>query len=128
MGSRPTKKMTDPRLPTAAEIDENNKTHLPYRNWCSMCAKGRGKEMPHRKATSEHLLNDMHVDFTFGGSKDLCGETTPCPVVRERLSRMTMAASFQRLVGDSSWDFLDRQALRLHANRTPIDRHANVKK
>ncbi len=28
------KKMLDPRLPTQAEVDDHNLTHLPYRNWC----------------------------------------------------------------------------------------------
>ena len=77
----------NPRLPTAAMIDEHNKTHLPYRNWRSVCVKGRGKEMPHMKATGEHLLNEMHLDFMFLGSKDLPGKTVPCLVVRERLSK-----------------------------------------
>ena len=93
MGSRSTNKMTDPRQPTSAEIDDHKRTNLPYRNWCSVCVKGRGKEMPHMKAAGDHLLNEVYLDCMFLGSKDLAGETAPCLVVRERLSRIAMAAA-----------------------------------
>lgn len=92
-GSRGTKKMADPRMPTPTEIDEHNKTHLLYRNWCSLCMKGRGKEMPHTKVTSEHSLSEIHLDFMFVGPKGAPGDTLPCLVAREALTKMTMSAA-----------------------------------
>ena len=38
----------DIRLPSQEEVDKHNLTHLPFRNWCPRCMKGRGKKAPHR--------------------------------------------------------------------------------
>ena len=38
----------DIRVPTQEEVEKHNLTHLPFRNWCPHCMKGRGKEAPHR--------------------------------------------------------------------------------
>ena len=38
----------DIRTPTQAEVDRHNLTHLPFRNWCPHCMRGRGKEAPRR--------------------------------------------------------------------------------
>ena len=48
-GPRKPEKMADPKLPNKAEIEEHQKTHLPFRNWCKHCVKGRGVEEPHRR-------------------------------------------------------------------------------
>ena len=46
---REVKKLTDPRRPSEAEVEEHRrKNHLPYRNWCGICIKAKGKEMEHR--------------------------------------------------------------------------------
>lgn len=37
-----------PDQPTAAEVSEHRKTHVPYRNWCPHCVAGRGRNDPHR--------------------------------------------------------------------------------
>ena len=46
-GRRFVKKLQDPKKPSAEEVEEHEKTHLPYRSWCKACVKGRGKAMPH---------------------------------------------------------------------------------
>jgi hypothetical protein len=43
------KVVADPRLPTEKEIEKHCPTHLPYRNWCSVCVVGKGKDLDHRK-------------------------------------------------------------------------------
>ena len=45
-GKRATVKMNDPSMPSKAEREEHEKTHLPYRSWCRHCVLGRGKELP----------------------------------------------------------------------------------
>ena len=47
-GSRKVKKVQGPREPSEEERIEHEMTHLPYRNWCRHCVRGRGKRMPHR--------------------------------------------------------------------------------
>ena len=38
----------DPGDPTPAERERHNATHVPYRSWCLVCVKGKGKEESHR--------------------------------------------------------------------------------
>ena len=33
----------DPGEPTKEEINRHNVTHLPYRSWCPICVKAKGK-------------------------------------------------------------------------------------
>ena len=47
---REVKRLIDPRRPSEAEVEEHKrKNHLPYRNWCAICIKGKGEEMDHRR-------------------------------------------------------------------------------
>ena len=50
MDARKTVQMADPKKPSQEEMMEHEKTHLPYQNWCRHYVRGRGKEMPHKKA------------------------------------------------------------------------------
>ena len=43
----------DPRLPTQAEVDNHNITHVPYRNWCPHCVRGQGRDLDHRRSVDE---------------------------------------------------------------------------
>ena len=47
------KRMIDPRRPTEQEVEDHNRTHLPYRNWCPHCVQARGKDLDHRKSIEE---------------------------------------------------------------------------
>ena len=46
-------KMLDPRQPSEEERRTHNLTHLPYRNWCERCVKGRGREADHKQLKSQ---------------------------------------------------------------------------
>jgi hypothetical protein len=43
----------DPRKPTQKEVEDHRLTHLPYRNWCTVCVKAKGKDLDHRKVVTE---------------------------------------------------------------------------
>ena len=45
--------LLDPRRPSQKEVDDHELTHLPYRNWCDICVKCKGKYLDHRKAVEE---------------------------------------------------------------------------
>ena len=92
-GERKPRKIADPIMPSESEVAEHMKTHLPFRNWCRHCVRGRGTEMPHQRVTGERELPEIHFDFAFLGDEGHPGETLPVLVVRERLSRMTMASA-----------------------------------
>ena len=61
-GERKPVKMNDPVEPSAEERKEHEITHLPYRNWCRHCVRGRGKEAPHEKKKGgvDGELNELH--------------------------------------------------------------------
>ena len=46
-------KVLDPRQPSEEERRTHNLTHLPYRNWCEHCVKGRGREADHKQLKSQ---------------------------------------------------------------------------
>jgi hypothetical protein len=84
--------MLDPKLPSKAEIEEHMLSHLPYRNWCEHCVKGRGRQMDHRRQEEDRETIEFHMDFCFpGGEADK--ETQTILVMRERTTRMTMASA-----------------------------------
>ena len=91
-GARVAKKMQDPRKPSHAEIDEHMQTHLPYKSWCRHCVRGRGRQSPHQAGTQEPTLCEVHFDYGFLGKENQPGQTVPTMVVKERKSRMLMAA------------------------------------
>ena len=67
-------------------------THLPYRNWCEYCVKGRGREAAHAKGTGERSdLPELSLDYCFPTKEDGTGGLTIL-VARERYTRMTLAA------------------------------------
>ena len=47
--TRVPKSLFNPLFPSKADVDSHNLTHNPYRNWCSVCIKARGKEDLHKR-------------------------------------------------------------------------------
>ena len=81
----------DPRLPSAKEVTDHYLTHVPYRNWCPHCVRGRGKDLDHRKGLDEdRRLREFSFDYCFLG--DDKGGTITVLVGRERVTGMTMAS------------------------------------
>ena len=44
--------LPQPKVPTQAEIDAHNVTHLPYRSWCKWGVMARRRATQHRKSKS----------------------------------------------------------------------------
>ena len=71
------KYIRDVRLPTADEVEKHMMTHLPYRNWCEYCIKGRGKEAAHTRRTGEASdLPEVSLDYCFPSKEDGTGGLT----------------------------------------------------
>ena len=49
-------RLVDPRKPTKEELEEHELCYVPYRSWCPVCGRAKGKELDHRKAV--HGLGD----------------------------------------------------------------------
>ena len=55
--------MKAPQQPTRQERFEHELTHLPYRSWCPICVKSKGRTDNHPKQTSRQPV--IQVDFTY---------------------------------------------------------------
>ena len=67
----PLKKVKNPKLPTAAEVEDHNRTHIPFRSWCQWCVEGRGRGDQHR-STPGSSIPIVSLDYFFitdGGVK-----------------------------------------------------------
>ena len=85
------RRLGDPRLPSAKEVEEHYLTHVPYRNWCPHCVRGRGKDLDHRRAIEdERKIREFSFDYCFPGDEK--GFRLTVLVGRERTTGMTMAS------------------------------------
>ena len=61
----------DPGQPTARQIEEHRKLHLPFRSWCRWCVLGRGRGLQHRRRWGS-IIPIVGLDYFFltkGGVK-----------------------------------------------------------
>ena len=65
------KGFVDPRLPSPAEQAAHALVHVPYRNWCGVCVRAKGRDLDHRTAVcSEYQIPEFSFDFCFPGDKE----------------------------------------------------------
>ena len=70
---RVVKSLVDPRKPSDREVEEHNRTHSPYRNWCEVCVRAKGKDADHRKCVQEDRgLSEYSFDYCFLGDELGC--------------------------------------------------------
>ena len=84
---RKVKSKPDPRVPTKAEIEEHNVSHIPPRSWCPHCVAGRGIESPHRSGDDESVIPKISMDYFYMGQED-SEDTLPLLAVKTRPERM----------------------------------------
>ena len=66
-----------PKGPTKREREQHEATHLPYRNWCRHCVRGRGRNRPHAAARNEEEDDEdkerrvpkISIDYFFMGQE-----------------------------------------------------------
>ena len=94
-GRRESLRVLSPARPGVEEVREHELTHLPFRNWCDHCVRGRGEERPHRRVRDDPVQHEVHLDFCFPG--DEFGEKgLTILVARERLTKMMMGTVVPR--------------------------------
>ena len=66
----PIKHAIDPGQPTATQVEDHRKTHLPFRSWCKWCVLGRGRGLQHRKSgtSSVPVIGMDYFFLTKGGA------------------------------------------------------------
>ena len=65
------RRILDPREPTENEIKEHQEmNHAVYRNWCPICVRASGKEMPHKKCGDKTREVPVYeFDYCFPGDE-----------------------------------------------------------
>ena len=89
----PIKRPRNPTGPTPEEKEKHWATHLPYRSWCPICVKARGREDPHRgmkkKEDVEELLPRISMDYAEVGNEQDGKDARKLLVGRDRQSKFT---------------------------------------
>ena len=59
-----------PCKPDAETVEDHNRTHFPWRNWCEVCVKAAGRVLGHKSLEGkERRLTEYHFDFCFLGDE-----------------------------------------------------------
>ena len=62
----PLRPANNPQTPSAKAMEEHRTGgHIPFRDWCRFCIKGRGLEDQHRPATEESSIPIVGLDYFF---------------------------------------------------------------
>ena len=62
-----------PLQPTQQEIDEHQITHVPYRDWCAHCVRGKAHTAPHLKSAGSKLPEQrptIAMDYFYLGKRE----------------------------------------------------------
>ena len=71
-------------MPTQKKVEDHERTHLPYRNWCSVCVRAKGGDADHRRDVGkERGLSEYSFDACF--PRDELGCKLTVLVGRERV-------------------------------------------
>ena len=69
----------DPGDPRTKEREDHNATHIPFRSWCPICVKAKGREEAHRNGTGKERGRKATISFdykTFGQEDDRDNKAT----------------------------------------------------
>ena len=101
----PVKIARDPGDPTPGERERHNATHIPYRSWCPVCVKGKGKEESHRRQKRGDESCKPHLCFdykTFGQEGDYDDKATVL-VCKDEITKMKFAHICERKGATEKW-------------------------
>ena len=75
-------------LPTKAERELHEVTHLPFRNWCQVCMAARGVATAHksRRMDGEHEIPILSLDYAFL-KNEAGGDSLTVIVMKDNLSK-----------------------------------------
>ena len=81
--------------PSKKEVEEHMITHIPFRDWCPHCVRGKSKSVPHRKRKEgkEEEVPVISVGYMFMETDDKdAGRGMPILVSRDRKTKWINAA------------------------------------
>ena len=67
------------------EREEHERTHTPYRAWCSVCVKARGRATPHMrsKGTHDEEVPKISMDYFFMSQEEEEAKENPLIVMMD---------------------------------------------
>ena len=91
-GMKP-KTKSAPIMPSRKEVEEHMTTHIPFRNWCAHCVRGKSKSNPHRQTLRDiNEVPEVSLDYMYMGSgSDEEQLGMPILVARDRKTGWYMA-------------------------------------
>ena len=97
---RISKELKAPRVVTKAEREEHERTHIPYRCWCDVFVKARGRRMAHRAKTEADKAYDdgtprICMDYFYINERDREEGANPLDIVTDE----DTGEKFARAVG-----------------------------
>ena len=86
----PVKVARDPGDPSPVEREEHNATHMPYRSWCPVCVKAKGREEPHRnlKGKERSCIPTISFDYKSFGQEDEVNDKATAVVFKDDHTKM----------------------------------------
>ena len=83
------KPVSAPILPSKAEVESHNVSHLPFRSWCSACVRGPGlywviAESTRRRRRQSRYRPSLWITASLGNPEDRAHDTLPVLIVRDR--------------------------------------------
>ena len=66
-----------PRQPSQREREEHERTHLPFRDWCTHCIKAKSRNDPHKRETdvmkdeefTDNAISTVSFDYSYFNDK-----------------------------------------------------------
>jgi hypothetical protein len=95
-----------PVKPSQAEVEAHNRSHIPFRNWCEICVKGRAQDMPHKMKEKEGygkpvvMLDYGYTKDDKGNKKDIKYNGKPIIVAKDSISGYVTANMVPRKGAD----------------------------
>ncbi len=85
--------MKGPEMPTKAEVEKHNMSHIPYRSWCPHCVRGQGRGRPRRgrQEGGERTAAVVATDYCFLGQGDAEDQENPVLVMVDEDTGMIFA-------------------------------------
>ena len=95
----------DPGDPTPVEREEHAVTHLPYRSWCPVCVKAKGKEESHkRQGNKEEVLKPtVSMDYKVFGQEVAEDDKATALVIKDSATKMNFAHLCEKKGASDEW-------------------------
>ena len=103
------KQIRQPQQPTRQELEEHELTHVPFRDWCVHCCKGKVRNNPHRvnkekdEETKENATTTISMDYMYLTGKNKEDDKYPILVMVDRKTKAIVGHAVQCKGSKDDW-------------------------